>query len=255
MAIVDLSIEIPDEIELGEVHRLYFEVVSEAIKTFVAKNHDYCSSWRLYDPQSIVKELLVRCVRMLKLLELEKSGQTSLVAEGIEAEFRDSLNWCVFGVLLQRGNGLDLLGTLSNLDMNFDELSKLSEDNPYEDNTEYEEIQEADPSELQDVIAQIIDMQLNSNDPFPMLLTYDNDHIIATQKSFPMGQSPFHYVRSDLMYPDQIEDFEQKYPGKVVFIRQSNLHDVSSVNEVLEEKQSENYISVEDIKKLMSNLK
>lgn len=254
MAIIDLSIEIPDEIELGEMHQLYFEVVSDAVKTFVAKNHDYCSSWRLYDSKSIVKELLVRCVRILRLLQLEEQGKGSMVAEGVEAEFRDSLNWCVFGALLRQGHGLDLLGMLSEMGISMPEVVESS----FEPEIEQEEYQDIPLEDIEEAIQQIIEAQLQSDNPFPVALVYDKDNIISSQDSFAMGESTFHYIRSDIIYPDRIEEFEEAYPDKTVFIRRSNLHEVADPEQVLVSNQQvdvSEYMSVADMNKLMAQFK
>jgi len=119
--IVDVPKDIPSEF----VHEIYENVIKEAVQVFYVKNHDYNSSWRIESVDSVTREILTRCYRTLKLLELESEGKEGKVAEGIESELKDVINWAIFGVLLRRGYGLDLDQALADpTGINLNDFSK-----------------------------------------------------------------------------------------------------------------------------------
>jgi hypothetical protein len=45
---------------------------------------------------------LIKVRRVRRLEELKTSGQSPMVSEGIESEYRDILNYCVFGLIKLR---------------------------------------------------------------------------------------------------------------------------------------------------------
>jgi hypothetical protein len=77
----------------------YDEVVARARALMLRKNHDYGESWREMRPSSITDQILVKVLRVRRLEELQAKGEQSMVAEGIESEYLDILNYAVFGVL------------------------------------------------------------------------------------------------------------------------------------------------------------
>ncbi len=67
----------------------------------VAKNADYGDSWREMRLTSITDQILVKTIR---IRTLEESGDAPKVSEGIESEYRDILNYCVFALIqMQEG--------------------------------------------------------------------------------------------------------------------------------------------------------
>ncbi len=82
-----------------ETARQYDEVVARARALMVRKNHDYGESWREMRPASITDQILVKVLRIRRLEELQSKGEAAMVAEGIESEYIDILNYAVFGVL------------------------------------------------------------------------------------------------------------------------------------------------------------
>ena len=79
--------------------RRYDDVVARARALMLRKNHDYGESWREMRPASITDQILVKVLRIRRLEELEKKGEEAMVAEGIESEYVDILNYAVFGML------------------------------------------------------------------------------------------------------------------------------------------------------------
>ncbi len=80
-----------------EVEHLYSHHIAENIKLLTAKNHDYGEAWRDMRVSSITDIILMKLYRT-KQIE-DNAGQT-LVSEGVEANYRDMLNYAVFALIL-----------------------------------------------------------------------------------------------------------------------------------------------------------
>jgi len=74
-------------------------IITEARELMLAKNHDYGESWREMRLTSITDQILIKVRRIKRLEDLKIKGETPKVSEGIEAEFRDILNYCVFALI------------------------------------------------------------------------------------------------------------------------------------------------------------
>lgn len=85
--------------ERSRTEREYDEVVARARALMVRKNHDYGESWRHMRGSSITDQILVKVLRIRQLEDLSARGEQAMVAEGIESEYVDILNYAVFGVL------------------------------------------------------------------------------------------------------------------------------------------------------------
>ena len=244
MKTINFSIEVDDSVHLSEVHKWHSDVISEAVRLFAAKNHDYCSSWRILDPKCITKRILVRCVRLLKLLKLEEEGREGLICEGVESEFVDICNDSVFGCLLHRGYGLDLLEALADEGV---EINDFEDPMEQEDPEEFFEqlpvatqveailseavnaaaskgkvIAPKQPSiEAIKAVEEITKHQLEETNPFPMLLLLDENNAATELSSFRLGNSPYIYLRSDEIYPEEVEAFKKRMPGKELYVRTS----------------------------------
>ncbi|NIA11152.1 MAG: DUF1599 domain-containing protein [Nitrospiraceae bacterium] len=64
-----------------------------------AKNADYGDSWRLMRLSSITDQILVKINRVRTI---EGSGEAPKVSEGVESEYRDILNYCIFAIIKLR---------------------------------------------------------------------------------------------------------------------------------------------------------
>jgi hypothetical protein len=82
--------------------KYYDQIVKEAQELLVAKDHDYGESWRDMRLPSITDQILIKAKRIQRLEELAQKGETSKVAEGRESEYRDIINYCVFGIIKLR---------------------------------------------------------------------------------------------------------------------------------------------------------
>lgn len=82
--------------------RHYNEIVKEAQDLLIAKDHDYGESWRDMRLPSITDQILIKVKRVQRLEELAIRGESAKVAEGRESEYRDIINYCVFGIIKLR---------------------------------------------------------------------------------------------------------------------------------------------------------
>ena len=80
---------------LGEA----YDILREAALLMRAKNADYGDSWRLMRLSSITDQILVKINRVRTI---EGSGEAPKVSEGVESEYRDILNYCIFAIIKLR---------------------------------------------------------------------------------------------------------------------------------------------------------
>jgi Nucleotide modification associated domain 1 len=96
LAMIQLELQgedAPMDMSSSSVAELYDKQVSANILLLQAKNHDYDEAWRVIRISSMTDLILQKILR-IKQIE-ENAGQT-LVSEGLEANFRDILNYAVF---------------------------------------------------------------------------------------------------------------------------------------------------------------
>lgn len=86
----------PLELEPKRVASLYDRHIEENIRLLQAKNHDYGEAWRLMRVSSMTDLILQKLLR-IKQIE-ENAGQT-LVSEGLEANYRDIINYAAFALI------------------------------------------------------------------------------------------------------------------------------------------------------------
>ena len=79
-----------------ELSKQYDTVIAKTKDLMERKNHDYGEAWREMRLSSITDQILVKTLRIKQIEENE--GQV-LVSEGLEAEYNDILNWCVFALI------------------------------------------------------------------------------------------------------------------------------------------------------------
>jgi len=86
----------PLELDAMEVANLYDREIAENVRLLSAKNHDYGEAWRLMRISSMTDLILQKLLR-IKQIE-DNSGQT-LVSEGLEANYRDIINYAAFALI------------------------------------------------------------------------------------------------------------------------------------------------------------
>ncbi|MFD2786235.1 DUF1599 domain-containing protein [Hymenobacter rubripertinctus] len=96
-----LPADAPLDLEPAAVARAYDEQVAENRKLLFAKNHDYGEAWRQMRIESITDIILMKLHRTKQIEDL---GGLTKVSEGVEANYRDMLNYAAF-VLIKMGFG------------------------------------------------------------------------------------------------------------------------------------------------------
>ncbi|RAU84078.1 DUF1599 domain-containing protein [Pontibacter arcticus] len=98
IALMQLDLQESTELTLPaeEVERLYTLQIEENIKLLNAKNHDYGEAWRDMRVSSITDIILMKLYRTKQIEDNE--GQT-LISEGVEANYRDMINYAVFALI------------------------------------------------------------------------------------------------------------------------------------------------------------
>ena len=94
-----LPADAPLDLAPKEVAAAYDEETAENRRLLFAKNHDYGEAWRQMRIESITDIVLMKLHRTKQIEDL--AGATR-VSEGVEANYRDMLNYAVF-VLIKRG--------------------------------------------------------------------------------------------------------------------------------------------------------
>lgn len=93
---LELPADTPLTLETDVVAGLYDRQVGENLRLLQAKNHDYDEAWR-YMRVSSMTDLILQKLLRIKQIE-DNSGQT-LVSEGLEANYRDIINYAVFALI------------------------------------------------------------------------------------------------------------------------------------------------------------
>lgn len=98
LALIQLALPADTPLELAtlEVAKLFDQHIGENIRLLQAKNHDYDEAWRLMRVSSMTDLILQKLLR-IKQIE-DNSGQT-IVSEGLEANYRDIINYAVFALI------------------------------------------------------------------------------------------------------------------------------------------------------------
>jgi hypothetical protein len=85
------------ELPLKELSDLYTQQVERTVQLLQKKNHDYDEAWRIMRISSITDIILMK---LLRTKRIEDNQGKTLVSEGVEANYRDILNYAVFALIL-----------------------------------------------------------------------------------------------------------------------------------------------------------
>lgn len=99
MALIQLQLQGDDRMELpaDELERLYDQQAGQTLDLLLAKNHDYGEAWREMRVSSMTDIILMK---LLRTKQIEDNAGQTLVSEGVEANYRDMLNYAVFCLIL-----------------------------------------------------------------------------------------------------------------------------------------------------------
>lgn len=98
MALVQLDLGVVDSPDLtGETAtQQVLERMQRARDLMTRKNHDYGEAWRSMRVSSLVDLILMK---LLRIKQIEDNQGTTLVSEGIDANFLDIVNYAVFAMI------------------------------------------------------------------------------------------------------------------------------------------------------------
>lgn len=98
MALVQLErgvSETPD-LDKEEACRLWDSFIAEARKLMEKKNHDYGEAWREMRISSLTDLILQK---LLRIKQIEDNEGSTLVSEGIDANYLDIINYAIFALI------------------------------------------------------------------------------------------------------------------------------------------------------------
>lgn len=93
---LELPADAPAELPLDQVREGYDHHVAENLRLLDAKNHDYDEAWRTMRLSSLTDIILMKLHRTRQIED--QDGQMR-VSEGVEANYRDIINYAVFALI------------------------------------------------------------------------------------------------------------------------------------------------------------
>jgi hypothetical protein len=80
----------------NEVMNIFNKQVDIAKELMIAKNHDYGEAWRDMRVSSLTDLILQK---ILRVKQIEDNHGTTLISEGVDANYLDMLNYAVFALI------------------------------------------------------------------------------------------------------------------------------------------------------------
>ena len=98
LALIQMSLpeDAPLELAATEVAQLFDQHIGENIRLLQAKNHDYDEAWRVMRISSMTDLILQK---LLRIKQIEDNSGLTQVSEGLEANYRDIINYAVFALI------------------------------------------------------------------------------------------------------------------------------------------------------------
>jgi hypothetical protein len=98
LAIIQLTLpaDAPTELPHDDAASLYDREIEETLALMQAKNHDYGEVWRDMRVSSMTDLILMK---LLRIKQIEDNSGKTLVSEGLEANYRDIINYAVFALI------------------------------------------------------------------------------------------------------------------------------------------------------------
>ena len=95
-----IQMELKDSTSLAmtfeELEPFYDAASNETFELLQNKNHDYGEAWREMRITSIIDIILMK---LLRVKQIEDNEGTTLVSEGVKANYQDMINYAVFGLV------------------------------------------------------------------------------------------------------------------------------------------------------------
>lgn len=104
MALIQLKLpkSVPTDIPPDQLEQLYDEQIGQVIELLFAKNHDYGEAWRDMRVSSMTDIILMK---LLRTKQIEDNQGSTLVSEGVEANYMDMINYAVFCLIKSKSAG------------------------------------------------------------------------------------------------------------------------------------------------------
>ena len=100
MALIQLELGVPDTAEkmlsAEDASTLYHTYINNAKILMMNKNHDYGEAWRNMRVESLTDIILMK---LLRIKQIEDNQGTTLVSEGLDANYYDIINYAVFALI------------------------------------------------------------------------------------------------------------------------------------------------------------
>ncbi|MEJ7647244.1 MAG: DUF1599 domain-containing protein [Chryseolinea sp.] len=87
------------DMKASELEPLYDAAVDDTFRLLQNKNHDYDEAWREMRVTSITDIILMK---LLRVKQIEDNNGSTLVSEGIKANYQDMINYAVFAMILSQ---------------------------------------------------------------------------------------------------------------------------------------------------------
>lgn len=99
MALIQIEKGIVQQPDLAEVEAisLYDEQIALTKQLMLDKNHDYGEAWREMRVSSLTDLILQK---LLRVKQIEDNAGKTIVSEGVDANYRDMINYAVFALIL-----------------------------------------------------------------------------------------------------------------------------------------------------------
>lgn len=95
MALIQMELIENDKMELEYelLEPLYDKYSTETMNLLANKNHDYGEAWREMRVTSMTDIILMK---LLRVKQIEDNNGTTLISEGVDANYQDMINYSVF---------------------------------------------------------------------------------------------------------------------------------------------------------------
>ena len=85
-----------EEMEYNEAINRFDEIINMAKELMLDKNHDYGEAWRDMRVSSLTDLILQK---LLRVKQIEDNEGSTLISEGVDANYLDMLNYAVFALI------------------------------------------------------------------------------------------------------------------------------------------------------------
>ena len=96
IALIQLELGSGEPISIEEALKLYNKKIEESTDLMINKNHDYDEAWRSMRVSSFTDIILQK---LLGTKEIENKGGKTLISEGVDANYKDMINYALFALI------------------------------------------------------------------------------------------------------------------------------------------------------------